>query len=70
MALGIFRAKLHDIMDDDGGDAPVCHSGCYCTYTSKAKIEKFKKSKKRKAEDAVVRMTTRCHTDSTADELI
>ena len=26
---------------DDGGDAPK-HSGYYCTYTSKDKVERFK----------------------------
>ncbi len=53
---GDFESKLQDIMDgggsgDGGGDSPsvVCHGGCYCSYTSKQKIERFKKGQNRKS---------------------
>ena len=60
---GDLHDTLQDILDG-GGDAPciVCHSGCYCTYTSKEKIERLKKAKKRKAEDDVMKVTTRSYT--------
>ena len=63
---GDLRAKLQDIIEGGGGAASiVCHKGCYCTYTSKEKIERVKKSQKRKAEDQGVRSTTRSHTKVT-----
>ena len=60
------RAKLQDIVDG-GGDAVriECHKGCYCTYTSKQKIERLRKSQKRKAEDDCVTVTTRSRTQAT-----
>ncbi|CAB4025349.1 Hypothetical predicted protein [Paramuricea clavata] len=54
------KAKLQDIIDVDGNAASiVCHKGCYCTYTSKEKINRVKNSLKRKAEGECVRVATR-----------
>ena len=41
----------------------VFHRGYCCTYMSKDKIYRFQKSKKRKATDTVVMMTTRSHSE-------
>ena len=60
---GDLQAKLQNIIDVGGDAASIaCHKGCYCTYTSKEKIERVRKSQKRKAEDEGVRTTTRSHT--------
>jgi len=59
---GDLQAKLQNIID--GGDAAsiACYKSCYCSYTSKEKIERVKKAQKRKAEDEGVRTTTRSRT--------
>lgn len=60
---GDLQATLQNIIDVGGDAASItCHKGCYCTYTSKEKIERVRKSQKRKAEDEGVRTTTRSHT--------
>jgi hypothetical protein len=59
------KAKLQDIIDVDGNAASiVCHKGCYCTYTSKEKINRVKNSLKRKAEGECVRVATRSFTQA------
>lgn len=56
------ETKLQNIVDTDGNEANIsCHKGCYCSYTSKEKIERVRKSQKRKADDEDVR-TTRSQT--------
>ena len=56
------QAKLQGILDRDGDASIECHKGCYCTYTSKEKIERFKKAQKRKADDEGCRVSTRSRT--------
>ena len=59
------KAKLQDIIDVNGNAASiVCHKGCYCTYTSKEKINRVKNSLKRKAEGECVRVATRSFTQA------
>ena len=59
------KAKLQDIIDVDGNAVSiVCHKGCYCSYTSKEKINRVKNSLKRKAEGEYVRVATRSFTQA------
>ena len=52
------QTKLQDITNVGAGAASVvCHKGCYCTYTSKQKIDRIVKSHKRKAEDDGIMVT-------------
>ena len=57
---GDFRTKLQDIMDD-GSDAPSIVVIAVLIHPKKRLRDL--KSKKRKAEDLVARMTTRTHTE-------
>ena len=57
---GDFRTKLQDIMDD-GGDAPSI--AVITVLIHPKKWLRDLKSKKRKAEDIVARMTTRTRTE-------
>ena len=65
-----FCTKLQGIVDG-GGDAACieCHKGCYCSYTSKQKIERLHKSLKRNAQGECVVATTRSRAQATGSGL-
>ena len=56
--------QLQSLLETHGDTATiVCHHGCYCTYTSKEKIDRLKKAQKRKADGECIKVT-RLHTRS------
>ena len=56
--------QLRSLLETRGDTATiVCHHGCYCTYTSKEKIDRLKKAQKRKADGECIKVT-RLHTRS------